>query len=39
LERLRGMPVDLVLPGHEYVFEHLEGRIEEIERHHKRRCN
>ena len=39
LEKLRGLPVKLVLPGHEYPFEDLESRIEELKHHHETRCN
>lgn len=39
LEKLRGLPVELVLPAHEHIIRDLEGRIEEIYRHHEERCN
>ncbi|UCH57191.1 MAG: MBL fold metallo-hydrolase [Candidatus Bathyarchaeota archaeon] len=38
LERLRGLGFSIVLPGHEGVFEDLEGRINQLERHHEIRC-
>ena len=39
LEKLRGLPVRIILPAHEHMFEDLEGRIEELKRHHETRCN
>lgn len=39
LEKLRGLPVKIILPAHEHAFEDLEGRIEELKRHHETRCN
>jgi glyoxylase-like metal-dependent hydrolase (beta-lactamase superfamily II) len=39
LEKIRGLPVDLVLPAHEWVFRDLDGRIFELERHHEERCH
>jgi len=39
LEKLRGLPVRLVLPAHEYAFEELQDRIEELKSHHEARCN
>lgn len=38
LEKIRGLPVDLVLPAHESMFRDLDGRILELERHHEERC-
>lgn len=38
LKRLRGLPVDLVLPAHEHAFHDLDGRISELFRHHEMRC-
>lgn len=37
LSGMRGMGVNLVLPGHGPVFHHLEGRIDELLRHHEER--
>ena len=37
-DRIRDLPVELVLPGHERSFEDLSGRISELESHHERRC-
>lgn len=37
LDGLRELEVDLVLPGHGPVFDDLEGRIGELERHHEER--
>lgn len=39
LERLRGLPVTVVLPAHEHIFHDLEGRISELELHHLIRCD
>ena len=39
LERVRDLPVELVLPGHEHSFEDLSGRISELKIHHERRCS
>jgi len=38
LEKLKGLPVDLVLPAHEHVLRGLDERIEELKRHHEFRC-
>ena len=38
LERVEGLPVDLVLPGHEHAFHDLRGRVSELKAHHERRC-
>ncbi len=37
LQGLRGLGVDLVLPGHVPLFHDLEGRIDELVRHHAER--
>jgi glyoxylase-like metal-dependent hydrolase (beta-lactamase superfamily II) len=37
LEQLRPLPVDEVLPAHEYRFADLPGRLDEIAAHHRRR--
>jgi glyoxylase-like metal-dependent hydrolase (beta-lactamase superfamily II) len=37
LEELRGLPVDLVLPGHGPLFHDLDGRIDELISHHAER--
>jgi glyoxylase-like metal-dependent hydrolase (beta-lactamase superfamily II) len=39
LEKIRGLPVKIVLPAHEHAFEDLDSRIEELKRHHEARCN
>jgi glyoxylase-like metal-dependent hydrolase (beta-lactamase superfamily II) len=39
LEKIRGLPVDHVLPAHEKMFWDLDGRIIELERHHEDRCH
>ncbi len=39
LEELRGLPVDLVLPGHGPLFHDLDGRIDELVRHHEERLS
>lgn len=38
LEKLRELPVDLILPAHEHVFKRLDARINELKRHHEIRC-
>jgi glyoxylase-like metal-dependent hydrolase (beta-lactamase superfamily II) len=38
LEKVRDLPVDLVLPGHEWSFHDLSCRVRELEAHHERRC-
>lgn len=38
LEKVRDLPVELVLPGHEWSFRDLSGRVSELEAHHERRC-
>jgi glyoxylase-like metal-dependent hydrolase (beta-lactamase superfamily II) len=38
LEKIRGLSVNLVLPAHEWVFQNLDERILELERHHEVRC-
>ncbi|MBN1683650.1 MBL fold metallo-hydrolase [Candidatus Bathyarchaeota archaeon] len=38
LQKVRDLPVDLVLPGHEYNFSNLAERIEQLIIHHKVRC-
>jgi glyoxylase-like metal-dependent hydrolase (beta-lactamase superfamily II) len=37
LRKLYELDIDLVLPGHEYVFSHHQQRIEEIIRHYQRK--
>lgn len=37
LNQLRRLPVDLVLPAHEHIFEGLEDRIQQIVGHHEDR--
>jgi glyoxylase-like metal-dependent hydrolase (beta-lactamase superfamily II) len=37
LARLKGLDVDLILPGHEHVFQGLQHRIEELLQHHRER--
>lgn len=37
LKRLEELDVETVLPAHEYTFQDLRGRLEEIERHHDER--
>lgn len=39
LRGLRGMDVELVLPGHGPLFHDLDGRIDEIVRHHEERLD
>jgi glyoxylase-like metal-dependent hydrolase (beta-lactamase superfamily II) len=37
MQQVKGLPVDLVLPGHGDVFKDLSGRAAEIEEHHAER--
>lgn len=37
LEKVRGLDVDMVLPGHREIFYDLKGRIDELVSHHNRR--
>jgi glyoxylase-like metal-dependent hydrolase (beta-lactamase superfamily II) len=37
LKRLRGMRVKKVLPAHEYSFDDLDARLDELEEHHRER--
>ncbi len=37
LEKVYGMPVDLVLPGHRRIFNDCKGRIKELRQHHGER--
>jgi len=39
LDRVRDLPVNLVLPGHRSSFTDLSGRVDELKRHHERRAN
>lgn len=39
LDRLKGLPVDAVLPAHEHIFHDLDGRIQELKLHHASRCD
>ena len=39
LEKLRGLPLDIVLPAHEYAFRDLESRIDALKHHHRKRCS
>jgi glyoxylase-like metal-dependent hydrolase (beta-lactamase superfamily II) len=39
LKGLESLRVDLVLPGHEYVFQGLKGRIEALLSHHEQRLD
>jgi glyoxylase-like metal-dependent hydrolase (beta-lactamase superfamily II) len=34
IQKLRGYPTKKVLPAHEYSFDDLEGRLDELDRHH-----
>jgi glyoxylase-like metal-dependent hydrolase (beta-lactamase superfamily II) len=38
LDRIRRLPVEVILPGHEHIFYNLVDRISELEKHHKFRC-
>jgi glyoxylase-like metal-dependent hydrolase (beta-lactamase superfamily II) len=37
VKKLRGLPTKKVLPAHEYSFDDLEARLDELERHHDHR--
>src|SRR5581483_524186 len=37
LKKLRGLAVKRVLPAHEYSFDDLDGRLDELEEHHEAR--
>lgn len=37
VKKLRGLPTKVVLPAHEYSFENLEARLDELEHHHELR--
>lgn len=37
LERIAGLDIDLVLPGHRYLIKDCRGRIEELKEHHRLR--
>ena len=37
LQKIRKLPVDKVLPAHEYIFTNMPGRIDEIMLHHEQR--
>jgi glyoxylase-like metal-dependent hydrolase (beta-lactamase superfamily II) len=39
LDKVRNLPVDLVLPGHRNFFKDLKGRIDELKEHHQVRAN
>lgn len=38
LEKIKGLSVNFILPAHEWVFQDLDERILELERHHESRC-
>jgi glyoxylase-like metal-dependent hydrolase (beta-lactamase superfamily II) len=37
IDKLRGLPTKKVLPAHEYSFDDLEARLDELDRHHEQR--
>lgn len=39
LEKIAGLEIDTVLPGHRYVITDCRGRIEELRRHHRARLD
>ncbi|MCX6643006.1 MAG: MBL fold metallo-hydrolase [Candidatus Bathyarchaeota archaeon] len=39
LKKVKDLPVDIILPGHERTFTDLSGRIDQIRAHHKARCD
>jgi len=38
LKKIRDLPVDIILPGHERIFTNLVERVEQLRSHHKNRC-
>lgn len=38
LDRVRDLPVDIVLPGHRNTFADLAGRVDELKEHHRQRA-
>jgi glyoxylase-like metal-dependent hydrolase (beta-lactamase superfamily II) len=38
LEKMKGLPADIVLPAHEWIFRDLDERIKELKHHHSIRC-
>jgi glyoxylase-like metal-dependent hydrolase (beta-lactamase superfamily II) len=39
LDKVYHLPADIVLPGHRNFFTDLQGRIDELKKHHERRAN
>ena len=39
LDKVRNLPVKIVLPGHRNLFTDLPGRIDELKKHHETRAN
>jgi len=39
LDKIRNLPVKIVLPGHRNFFSDLKGRIDELKKHHRIRVN
>jgi len=37
IKKLKGLPVEVILPGHGPLFHDLDGRIEELAEHHEER--
>jgi len=37
MEKLRGLQVEKILPGHEHIFDSIDKRIDDLERHHEMR--
>lgn len=38
LEKMKGLPADIVFPAHEWIFRNLDKRIKELKLHHRIRC-
>ena len=39
LDKVRDLPVDIILPGHRSFFTDLKGRIDELKEHHRNRAD
>ena len=39
LTKVRELPAEKILPGHERIFTNLKGRIDQLHEHHRRRLN
>jgi glyoxylase-like metal-dependent hydrolase (beta-lactamase superfamily II) len=39
LEKVKNLPVESILPGHEHIFHNLKDRINNLKKHHNKRLN